>query len=156
MTVSCDNTSGIVRGIAVKTARGGPMRELESATAVVDGGLIENTRVSVKRGITFLDVRKWRAVEAELVLELPWHTRRANVLCEGLDLASLIGQRIQLGGVAVDIMGETEPCGFMERLQRGLYDALVPDCRGGVHGRVVRAGSFALGDAIKVLVQTNE
>ena len=156
MTNSGDNISGIVRGIAVKTARGGPMRELESATAVVDGGLIENTRVSANRGIAFLDVKKWRAVEDELGLELPWHTRRANVLCEGLDLAALIGQRVQLGGVVVDIMGETEPCSFMERLQRGLYDALVPDCRGGVHGRVVRDGSFTLGDAIKVVGQTNE
>lgn len=142
---------GRVAAIAVKTAKGGPMREIEVAEAVVDGGITAGTPVSAKRGITFLSRERWNAAMDELMVDLPWHTRRANVLVEGLDLAPLIGRRVRLGDVEVDIRGETHPCARMDALYEGLRRALEPDCRGGVYGQVVRGGTFRVGDDLVVL-----
>lgn len=142
---------GRVVGIAVKTAKGGPMREIASAEAVVDGGITAGTPVSKKRGITFLSRERWDATMEEVMADLPWHTRRANVLVEGLDLASLIGRCVRLGNVELEIRGETHPCAKMDALYEGLRKALEPDCRGGVYGQVTRGGTFRVGDALVVL-----
>jgi len=142
-----------VAGIALRTAEGGPMREVKEAAAEVDGGLVgDMPKKKPRRGVTFLSASQWRDVTRELDAELPWHTRRANVLIEGCDsLASLIGKRIQIGEtLTVQIHDETNPCGMMEDLHRGLMKTLVPDCRGGVFGQVLTAGPVRVGDAVRV------
>lgn len=145
-----ESPKGKVLAIAVRTAERGPMKELDSAAAVVDGGLVDDIPVSPDRGITFISAEQWREVTAELRADLPWHTRRANVLVQGLKLADLKGRHIRVGEVEVAIEDETAPCGLMDRAHRGLKTALKPDCRGGVYGRVIRAGSFKVGDDITV------
>jgi MOSC domain-containing protein YiiM len=89
-------------------------------------------------------------VTRELGAEIPWHTRRANVLVEGLDLPALKGRRVRVGGAEVMLIDETRPCGLMDRQHEGLRKALIPACRGGLHGRVVRAGTFHVGDMVVV------
>jgi MOSC domain-containing protein YiiM len=139
---------GTVRGIAIRDASGGPMREIDRATADSDAGIRGNARVSPKRGLTLLDLAKWREALAACRADLPWHARRANVLVEGLDLARLVGRRVRIGDAVVEILGETKPCANMDRAFPGLRAALETGFRGGAHGRVVRTGSFAAGDAV--------
>ena len=143
--------AGRVDGIAIRTAKEGPMRELLVAHAVAGHGL-EEDKVPVKpdRGITFLSGEKWAEVCVALGFHIPWHTRRANVLTEGLDLATLIGRSIHIGEVEVAIIGETKPCALMDKIQAGLRNALTPECRAGVHGRVIHGGALRVGDAIRV------
>jgi MOSC domain-containing protein YiiM len=127
------------------------MLELPRAHAAIGGWLGGEARGSVQRGITFLSQAAWQDVCRELNVDLPWHTRRANVLVEGLDLAGTIGQVLRIGGISVRIMGETRPCALMDRLQPGLRSALAPAVRGGVHGEILTSGEIAVGDPVEVL-----
>ena len=147
---------GKVKAIAVRTAPNGPMREISEATSVVDGGLDGDLTVNPDRGITFLSNEQWAMTMKELGADLPWYTRRANVLVECASLGHLIGKTICVGSVHVDIKDETDPCRLMDQQHSGLREALVPEMRGGVLGRVVQGGSFKIGDMVTVVeVMTN-
>lgn len=124
------------------------MREVARVEATADGGLAGDLRSSPDRGVTLISAPQWRQTMMELGADLPWHTRRANVLVDAASLAPLIGRRIRIGEVEVDVKAETKPCGVMDKLHQGLRQALVPDCRGGVYGRIVRGGAIAIGDAV--------
>ncbi len=140
-----------VAAIAVRTAVDGPMQEIERAVATVDGGVDGDLDCAPDRGITFISSQQWQDVVRELGVELPWHTRRANVLVDSPDLSGWIGKNIRVGGVEVAVKAETKPCGLMDQLHAGLREALAPECRGGVYGRVTQAGSFGIGDTITIL-----
>jgi len=43
-----------------------------------------------------------------------------------------------------------KPCHVMEETAPGLRAALTPAWRGGVHGRVLRAGAIRVGDAVEI------
>ena len=142
---------GKILAIAVRTARLGPMKEVSEAKAVVDEGILGDRKVHPDRGVTLLSLESWEAVQKDLGVELPWYTRRANVLVEGLDLGQTIGGTLALGAVRLEIKGETDPCQAMELFRAGLQAALVPDRRGGVHGRVAQGGFFRPGDPVVLL-----
>lgn len=139
---------GTILAIAVRTVKDGPMREIQRAEAAVDGGLAGDLASSPERGITFIAAGQWREATTLLKVDLPWHTRRANVLIEAGSLAHLIGKTVVLGEVRVAIKDETRPCGLMDQLHAGLKDALKPERRGGVHGQVLAGGAFSVGDAV--------
>ncbi len=139
-----------VLALAVKTAVGGPMREIDRSVGQVDGGLDCPVQPSPDRGITFLAARQWDQVNEELGTEMPWHARRANVLLDADGLADLLGRTVTVGDLRVEIMGETVPCGTMEAIQPGLTRALAPECRGGVYGRILRGGTIRVGDALTI------
>lgn len=143
-----------VIGLAVRTARRAAMREIESAQVDAGGGIRADIPVSRDRGLTLLAQEQWADVQRELGVELPWYTRRANVLVEGLVLGDLIGKRLRLGEVELIVVHETEPCDEMDEQHPGLKAALKPERRGGVHGRVIVGGPLRLGDAIVVLADT--
>jgi MOSC domain-containing protein YiiM len=142
---------GRVLAIAVRTRRGGPMREVPQTAARPDAGLDGDLPAGRDRGLTLIAREDWQAAIRELGADLPWHTRRANLLVEGLSMRALVGRRLRIGPVELAIVGETEPCQVMDDQHAGLRRALVPGCRGGVHGRVVRGGLIAVGDAVRVL-----
>lgn len=146
-----DASVGKIRAIAIKTAESGPMREVEDAVAEIDGGLVGGVKPSPERGITFLATSQWRQVMGELNANLPWHTRRANVLIEAESLGHLIGKRLRFGEVEVQVINETRPCGLMDQFLPGLKNALKPECRAGVYGRVLRGGSFHVGDGVSAV-----
>ncbi len=146
-----EDLAGKVLGLALRSSRRGPMELVEKVTATENGGIEPNHEVKPHRGITFISSEQWAEVQQELnEPELPWHTRRANVLVEGLVMADLIGKTVHVGDVVVDIKKETEPCGLMDELHNGLRKILEPACRGGVHGQVVQGGNIAVGDTISV------
>ncbi len=142
---------GIIEAIAVRSQKNGPMKELRRAEARADGGVAGDLPSSLNRGMTLLSADQWKQVMRELDRDLPWHTRRANVLVSGPGLERLIGQEIQVGSVRVAVKGETKPCELMERLCPRLRAALTPECRGGVLGRITQSGTMAIGDEIVLL-----
>lgn len=139
---------GTIVGIAIRSAKDGPMKEVSEAVAVARGGIEGDLPSSPARGITLMSSVQWQQVIGQLGEDLPWHTRRANVLVEAPELGELIGRKILLGGVELKVEGETKPCGLMDRICPGLREVLVPDCRGGVHGSVVLGGCFKIGDRL--------
>ena len=139
-----------LRGIAVRGARRAPMREVQEASVTVTDGILEDYRGTGLRQVTFIDAGQWQQVVGELGLDLPWHTRRANLLIDGLDLPAAVGSRLRIGDCLFEIHGETEPCERMDELQAGLRQGLTPEMRGGVWGRVIESGQLRVGQAVEV------
>lgn len=137
---------GTIVGIAIRSAKNGPMKEIPEAVAVSRRGIEGDLPSSPARGITLISSVQWRQVIRQLGEDLPWHARRSNVLVDAPELGKLIGRKILLGSVQMEVEGETEPCGLMDQICPGLREVLIPDCRGGVHGSVVLGGRFKMGD----------
>lgn len=141
--------SARIVGIALKTAHREPLEEVESVE-VVDAGLVGNVEQKEHRRVTLMAREDWATVQEELSMDLPWITRRANILVEGMDMAGSMGKTLTVGGVELLVEGETYPCGLMDEYFEGLKLALTPNCRAGVHARVVQGGAIAVGDTISV------
>ncbi|MCP3695008.1 MAG: MOSC domain-containing protein [Planctomycetaceae bacterium] len=141
---------GTVIGLAIRTAVGGPMQELERLEVSPDGGVEGDVTAPVDRAITLMSSHQWEEVVEELGTDYPWHTRRANVLVDCERLGHLMGQTLELGAVVIEVKGETDPCAVMERIDPRLKQALVPDWRGGIYGRVVQGGTISLGDTLEL------
>lgn len=139
-----------LRGIAVRSASRAPMREVQEASVTVTDGIVEDYRGAGRRQITFIDAGQWRQVGDELGVDLPWHTRRANLLVDGLDLPSTVGSRLRIGDCLFEIHGETEPCERMDELQAGLRAGLTPEMRGGVWGKVLESGQLRVGQPVEI------
>jgi MOSC domain-containing protein YiiM len=144
-------TLGIVKGIAVRDASRVPMKEQQQVEVTLKHGIVQDYRGTGLRQVTFLDVGQWQEVVDELGVDLPWYTRRANVLIEGIALPATVGRRLQVGACRFAIGGETTPCERMDELQPGLRRVLTPALRGGVWGKVLQGGALRVGDEVHVL-----
>jgi MOSC domain-containing protein YiiM len=145
------STQGILQGIAIREASRAPMKEQQQVEVTLTHGIVEDYRGTGLRQVTLLDARQWQQVVAELGVDLPWHTRRANLLIDGIDLQAAVGQRIQIGECRFAIGGETTPCSRMDELQPGLRRTLTPEMRGGVWGKVLRGGQVRVGDSVQIV-----
>jgi MOSC domain-containing protein YiiM len=147
-------TSGFLCGIARKAYPGSPMEVIDyaflSAAMGVTGdarGIVRNGKS--KRQVSLMEMGDWRAALAEIGADVPWQERRANLLVDGLDLPQRAGAIIRIGGTArIETTMECDPCIRMEQVASGLMDALLPDWRGGVLGRVLDEGEIRVGDPI--------
>ena len=139
-----------LQGIAVRGASRAPMREVQEASVTVTDGIVEDYRGAGLRQVTFIDAGQWRQVVGELGVDLPWHTRRANLLVDGLDLPATVGSRLRIGDCLFEIHGETEPCERMDELQTGLRAGLAPEMCGGVWGKVLESGQLRVGQLVEI------
>lgn len=140
-------------GIARRAKSRAPMETLEQvgcSTALgVDGDFRGKLR---KRQVTILSIEDWQAAcDAIGRDDLPWTTRRANLLVTGISLPREVGAKVSIGSVMVEITGETDPCRRMENAAPGLEEALRPDWRGGVTCRVIEGGNIQCGDAVHLV-----
>ena len=145
--------TGMLKAIAHRPVDGEPMREAQQATVHPGRGIDSENRKTGRREVTLLAAEAWTDACRELGVDIPWLVRRANFLIEGVDLAVTLGQVISIGPVQIRIHGETRPCGIMESQQAGLRDALTPNLRGGVHGKVLTGGTVRVGDPVRVTVE---
>ena len=141
---------GRLVGIARVTAKRAPPRELEEAVVGLTDGIAGDVR-GKKRGrqVTVLFKEGWDAACDDLGVRLPWVTRRANLLLEGVPVPD-IGERLAIGGLMLEVMEETKPCRVMEAAHRGLQRALVRQWRGGVCCKVVTGGHIRVGDPVDI------
>jgi MOSC domain-containing protein YiiM len=138
-------TTAKLLGIAIKPKRLQPMHELDAVELSIAFGLAGDSRGKPgPRQVTLMTQTAWRTACADLGVELPWTTRRANLLVDDLPLFQTTGARILIGAAVLEITGETDPCSRMEKAQQGLFEALRHDWRGGVCCRVVQGGPLAL------------
>jgi MOSC domain-containing protein YiiM len=133
-------------GIAVKQQRKGPVSLHDEALINVKSGVVGDWRGKPgKRQVTLMCLTDWQAACDELGVELPWETRRANLLVDTLPLYLSTGSQIVLGEAILEVTGETDPCERMEEAQPGLFQALLPQWRGGVTCRVIANGIVRIG-----------
>ncbi len=144
---------GHLVGIARRDEKRAPMQELQSADVSEASGVAHDSRGKPgNRQVTVMSADAWRDVCAELQHEIPWTTRRANLLVEGVDLLQSIGAIIDIGNVRLQVTMEAGPCSRMDEQFEGLTGALQAAWRGGVGCTVVQAGSLAVGDSVSLQV----
>ena len=103
---------GKVLAIARRNASRARMESLDRAQVSLDAGVEGDHRGTPgERQVTVLTRESWQAACAELGADLPWTTRRSNLLIEGLRVEGRLGQTIRIGDVELSITGETDPCG---------------------------------------------
>jgi MOSC domain-containing protein YiiM len=74
---------------------------------------------------------------------------REQVTVRGLDLNALpFGARIRVGGATLEMAGPCAPCARMDEIRPGLQGEL--EGRRGRFARVTGAGTFAVGDVLRV------
>lgn len=139
-------------GIAVKQQRKGPVSTHEEAQISLQHGVVGDWRGKPgRRQVTLMSLADWQAACNELGVDLPWQTRRANLLVDEMPLFQATGSRIKLGEVVLEVTGETDPCERMEAAQPGLFDTLAKHWRGGVTCRVLAGGVVRLGMAVSLI-----
>ncbi|GIU11547.1 molybdenum cofactor biosynthesis protein [Shewanella sp. c952] len=137
-------------GIAYKTEKRGAMITTEAASVTQKTG-VENDIFGRpgKRQVTVMSIQQWQQACNEVDKNLPWFTRRANLLVDGISFSAQDqGTQIVIGELILEITGETDPCKKMEMAYPGLEKALLPDWRGGVTCRVLNDASIAINDLV--------
>lgn len=142
---------GEVTGIALRDRPRAPMQQLTQSEITIAAGLTGDFRGAARgRQVTVLTEEGWQAACAELGEELPWVTRRANLLLRGVDLAGRVGARLYVGDAVLVITDECDPCSVMDKARKGLRRALLPGWRAGVTCRVAQGGLVRVGDAAEL------
>lgn len=142
--------SGRVEGIWVKRARRGVMDPRDSARLIPDHGVEGNPRHGARRQVTVIEREAWDAMMRELGAEVDPAARRANLLVSGVSLKESRGRLLVVGECAIEVGGETRPCERMDDAHPGLREAMKPDWRGGVFGRVLVGGTVRVGDPVEL------
>jgi MOSC domain-containing protein YiiM len=143
---------GRLTGIARREKKRAPMEALEQAEVSEQTGVAKDFRGKPgKRPVTVISARAWREVCAELGQEIPWTTRRANLLVDDIDLPKSEGAIIEIGEVRLQVTMEVDPCFRMDEQVDGLTEALKPDWRGGVGCIVLQSGSLSIGDTVNIV-----
>ncbi len=141
---------GHLLAIARAPVKRGPLMALSEAVVDIADGVTGDARGQRPgRQVTVVFREGWDAACRELGVELPWTTRRANLLVEGV-VVPREGRRLVIGSLVLEVTQETQPCQVMEAAHRGLRAALTPDWRGGVCCRVVQGGTIRVGDRVDV------
>ena len=143
---------GQLKGIARRAAQRAPMEEVDAASVSIQSGISGDYRGEAKgRQVTILASEDWKAACEDVGAELPWTTRRANILVEGLMLPRAVGARVKIGDSVLEVTGETDPCERMDEQHDGLRQALTPSWRGGCTCRVVTGGDIRVGDSAEII-----
>jgi MOSC domain-containing protein YiiM len=149
-------THGRLLGIARRLASRAPMELLTEAAVGLENGVAGDLRGriepgrSTRRQVVVMRREDWEAALGELGLDLPWTTRRSNLLVEGVHLPRRAGDHVVIGDLRLEITGECDPCRRMDEQHPGLMAALGPEWRGGVTTRVVAGGTISIGDEVRI------
>ncbi|MCA9758876.1 MAG: MOSC domain-containing protein [Candidatus Eisenbacteria bacterium] len=130
-----------------RPAPGATPIEVQSLDLVAGQGVdLDHTRGSM-RHVTIVFEDDWRrAAEEAGDADLDPVGRRANVLLSGGGGQGWIKQWVRLGPSLFEVKGVTAPCGVMDEFHQGLKDALEPEARAGVWGRLHASGTLRVGD----------
>jgi MOSC domain-containing protein YiiM len=135
---------GKVIGIASCEKKGGEMVVYASAKASIETGIADDYRgidsSFADYQITIMAIESWKEVCEELNRKIHWTTRGANLLIEGVDLTDSVGDLLKIGNFFVAITNEFKPLESMDNKFSGLKNALTPNWRGGVIGKIVQNG----------------
>ncbi|MFB6118940.1 MOSC domain-containing protein [Halosegnis sp.] len=155
------DTTGRVEAIWTTSAEGEPMASRERVEAV-PGGLAGDR---YQRGtgyytpfdvceVTFIAGEAIDAIHREAGIDLSGGEHRRNVCTRGVDLATLLDARFQVGEAIFEGTRPRPPCRHVEQVAGigGLMDALRE--RGGICADVVDPGEFGVGDRVQFLEKT--
>ena len=139
-----------VVAIAYKTQKRGAMQEISSALVTKESGVGQDVYGRPgKRQVTVMSRQQWQSACEAVNQDLPWTTRRANIMVDGIEFdASFVGKQLVIGELVLEVTGETDPCKKMEAACPGLEAALSVNWRGGVTCRVIESGQITVMDDV--------
>ena len=140
-----------IKAIAIKNRPRVAMQSIDSAHISVNSGILGDFRGSqLGRQVTILSESAWQKACAEVGADLPWTTRRANLLLDGLEFdQSFVGKTVRIGEAELVVTEQTNPCSYMDAQHQGLTAALTPEWRGGICCNVVKPGDIKIGDPVE-------
>ena len=143
---------GKVIGIATRTKSRASMDTHTHASIRFESGVGNDSRGKKRnhRQVTVVSNESWIEACAEMNTDMPWTTRRANILIEGINLQSTTGKHLKIGNFLLEITGELEPCNRMDEQFEGLTQVLTKDWRGGVTCKLLSEGEVHLGDEVEI------
>jgi len=143
------STNGTVDSIWIKRMKLGPMDPVKTATLVADAGIVGCSNQKGKRQVTIIEREVFEEIRRTLPDAEPY-MRRANFMVSGIRLENTRRHILTLGGVRIEIWGETRPCERMDAQCPGLTLALDPHWRGGAYGVVLDDGEVRVGDTVSI------
>ncbi len=140
-----------IKAIAIKNRPRVAMQSIDSAHISVNSGILGDFRGSqLGRQVTILSESAWQKACAEVGADLPWTTRRANLLVDGVEFdQSFVGKTVRIGEAELVVTEQTNPCSYMDAQHQGLTAALTPEWRGGICCNVVKPGDIEIGDPVE-------
>ena len=143
---------GRLIGIARREKKRAPMETLDKTEISTEAGIAGDSRGKPgQRQVTLLSAAAWKDACDELGREVPWTTRRSNLLVEDFDLPRAAGHIIAIGDVRLKTTMEVDPCSRMDEQEDGLKQALQPEWRGGVGCEVLYFFQVSLGDTVELI-----
>ncbi len=146
---------GKVEWIGLRSKKKGTIQVQDQATIDLVEGLVGDhyQGKSAKRQVTLIQAEHLEVVAAIIKKEkiAPELTRR-NIVVSGINLFALKNQQFTIGEeIILETTGICHPCSRMEEnLGVGGYNAMRG--HGGITCRVIRGGSFRLGDSVQLKV----
>lgn len=154
------NSAGRVVSLHLHPAKSGePLTVVDEIEVVADKGIVGNgryyARVSAtirrpgRRQVTLIEREVIAGHAAALGLErIAPGAVRANIETTGVDLVSLIGRKVTVGGAILLFYEARTPCAKMDRICAGLRRAM-ENQKQGVLAQVVQSGSIRVGDPVE-------
>lgn len=142
--------NGTIKAIYLRPKKHADPVSVQSAQAVVGTGL-EGDHFKKKDGlrqVTIMAQEDWDKVCKDLGADLDPLLRRANIITSNIVYNNTVGQILQISDVTIRIEGETKPCRVMDEAHPGLKEALSPNWRGGVYGKIITSGVITIEDKV--------
>jgi MOSC domain len=139
---------------------GEPLQPLETIELVSGQGIQGDTRYfgRLSRDTSEPSRRQVTLIEREQIAEhavslgLPSISPgavRSNIETTGINLISLLGREVEIGGAVLRLYAPRDPCAKMDAICQGLR-TLMLNSRQGVLAEVVRSGTIRVGDPIRL------
>ncbi len=151
---------GTVEYIHIASEASKPMVALDRSIVVAGKG-IEGDRYFYKTGtysdrpapgrhLTLIEYEVLEDIAQALSLSLLPHESRRNITTRGIELNPLVGKKVQIGEVIVEVIRFCDPCAYLQQLLgKPVLQPLVD--RAGLRCDVLTGGEMRVGDHITVL-----
>ena len=140
--------AGRLEAIWIKRFRKGPMDPVPEVLATKGEGLRGNANQGGRRQVTLIEKEVFKQLQAELGRDFDPSVRRANLMVSATCLKGSTGKILRIGGVRIQLLGETRPCERMDEAVPGLRVALDPDWRAGAYGIILNTSAVRVGDEV--------
>ena len=151
---------GTVEYIHIASEASKPMTALSEAE-IVEGKGIEGDRYANKIGyysdhpepgrhVTLIEIEVLDDIAQQLGVPFAPHESRRNITTRGIELNPLVGKKIQIGNVVLDVIRFCDPCAYLQAmLGKQVLQPLVD--RAGLRCDIITGGQIRVGDQITVL-----
>ena len=151
---------GVIEYLHIAFEAGKPMTLLNDVVVLKDIGF-EGDRYAKKIGtyssypgagrhVTMMEVEVIEDIASALDIPFMPHDTRRNITTRGIRLNALVGRRIQISGVVLNVIRLCDPCVYLHELL-GLPVLQPLAGRAGIRCDVVSGGAIRVGDTIEVL-----